>query len=338
MSDPIPPFVSEGATPGPPFEVVVVRPPRRRYWVHVLLLVLTIGTTLVVGAGMSYAFHHNRPPFDPADNVYFAAFPVDWIWNQPARLLGGMPFSFSVLLILLSHEMGHYLYCVRYRVWATLPYFIPFPSLIGTMGAFIRIRSPIHTRSELFDIGIAGPIAGFVPAVVAAFVGLSLSKPMPDFSPAPEIQFGHSLVFSLVQWASSWVSTNPVLRLPLDRIYLHPVAVAAWVGMFATSLNLLPGGQLDGGHIVYSLAPRAHRWVTILASLILLPLAWYRWAGWSIWAILVFLTGTRHPIVPQEPPLSRRRQIMALVALAILVLTFMKAPLLHQSMPEAIRR
>jgi len=337
MSEPIPPLPIE-IPPGPPYEVVVVRPLRRRYWVHLLLLVLTIGTTLVVGAGMSYAFHHNRPPFDPDDKVYFPAFPVDWVWNQPTRLLEGIPFSFSVLLILLCHEMGHYLYCVRYRVWATLPYFIPFPSLIGTMGAFIRIRSPIHTRSELFDIGIAGPFAGFVPALVAAFVGLSLSKPMPSFLPAPDIQFGHSPVFWLVQWASSWVSANPVLRLPLDRIYLHPVAVAAWVGMFATSLNLLPGGQLDGGHIVYSLAPRAHRWITILTSLILLPLAWYRWAGWGIWAILVFLTGSRHPIVPSEPPLTRRRLALALVALGILALTFMSAPLLHQSMPEAIRR
>jgi membrane-associated protease RseP (regulator of RpoE activity) len=108
--------------------------------------------------------------------------------------------------------------------------------------------------------------------------------------------------------------------------------------MFATSLNLLPGGQLDGGHIVYSLVPRAHRWVTILTSLILLPLAWYRWAGWGVWAFLVFLTGARHPIVPSEPPLTRRRQVLALVALGILVLTFMSAPLLHQSMPEAIRR
>jgi membrane-associated protease RseP (regulator of RpoE activity) len=338
MSEPIPPLASDDAAFGPPYEVVVVRPLRRRYWVHVLLLVLTIGTTLVVGAGMSYAFHHNRPPLDPDDNVYFPAFPLDWVWNQPARLLEGVPFSFSVLLILLSHEMGHYLYCVRYRVWATLPYFIPFPSLIGTMGAFIRIRSPIHTRSELFDIGIAGPIAGFVPAVIAAFVGISLSKPMPHFSQVPDIQFGHSLIFWVAQGISSWVSANPVLRMPLDRVYLHPVAVAAWVGMFATSLNLLPGGQLDGGHLVYSLAPRAHRWITILTSLILLPLAWRSWAGWAIWAVLVFLTGVRHPIVPLDPPLTRKQRMLALVALGILLVTFMPAPLLHQSIPEALRR
>jgi membrane-associated protease RseP (regulator of RpoE activity) len=234
--------------------------------------------------------------------------------------------------------MGHYLYCVRYRVWATLPYFIPFPSLIGTMGAFIRIRSPIQTRSELFDIGIAGPIAGFIPSLVAAFAGLSLSKTMPTFSQAPEIQFGHPLVFHLVQRILSHLSSNPVLHLPLDRVYLHPIAVAAWVGMFATSLNLLPGGQLDGGHIIYSLVPRAHRWITLATSVVLLPLAWFHWAGWGVWAVLVYLTGSRHPLVPGRPPLTPGRRRLALIALAILLLTFMRAPLLHQSLPEALAR
>jgi membrane-associated protease RseP (regulator of RpoE activity) len=206
------------------------------------------------------------------------------------------------------------------------------------MGAFIRIRSPIHSRSELFDIGIAGPIAGFVPAVVAAFVGLGLSKPMPHFSQTPEIQFGHSPVFALVQWLLSPFSNNPALHMPLDRVYLHPIAVAAWVGMFATSLNLLPGGQLDGGHIVYSLAPRAHRWITVVTAVALLPLAWLHWAGWGIWAVLVFLTGVRHPLVPVEPPLTARRKAVALVALGILLLTFTWAPLLNESLPEAFKR
>jgi membrane-associated protease RseP (regulator of RpoE activity) len=108
--------------------------------------------------------------------------------------------------------------------------------------------------------------------------------------------------------------------------------------MFATSLNLLPGGQLDGGHIVFALAPRVHRWATIMTALILLPLAWYGWAGWAIWAVLVLLTGTRHPIVPQHPPLTRKRRMLALLALGILIVTFMPAPLLHQSIPEAFRR
>lgn len=337
MPDPTTPLPIEDTGSEPPAEFLIVHPPRHRYWIHALLLFLTICTTLIVGAGMSYAFDHNRPPLEAADDLFVSTFPIEWLWRKPALLLQGIPFSFSMLSILLCHEMGHYLYCVRYRIWATLPYFIPFPSLAGTMGAFIRIRSPIHTRSELFDIGIAGPIAGFVPALIATFVGLSLSKPMPPFSQAPEIQFGHPLVFDLVQRILSHFSSHPVLHVPLYHVYLHPIAVAAWVGMFATSLNLLPGGQLDGGHIVYSLAPRAHRWITVATAVALLPLAWSHWFVWGVWAILIYLTGTRHPMVPVRPPLAGKRKAIALIALGILLITFMPAPLQHLSLPEYVR-
>jgi membrane-associated protease RseP (regulator of RpoE activity) len=321
--------LAPGLTPlvPPDMEVVVINPPRDRYWLHALLLLATIFTTLVVGAGMQFSFQNDFAPYSADDKAALSFFPVEWILHQPARLLLGIPFSATLLLILLCHEMGHYIYCRRYRVWATLPFFIPFPSLAGTMGAFIRIRSAIQSRAALFDIGIAGPLAGFVPALVALFLGLRLSKPAPaTFLTAPEIEFGHPLIFRTAQHILAALTQAPMHQLPLDRVYLHPVAVAAWVGMFATSLNLLPGGQLDGGHIIYSVFPRAHRFITVLTVGILIPLG-FQFRGWWIWAALLLATGWQHPSVPEWPGLDRNRRILALVALVLFVLTVTPVPI-----------
>ena len=151
--------------------------PRPRYWLHGLLLAATCFTTLVVGARMQFNFSHNLAPFATGDEL-IPFFPVGWVLEQPARLLMGIPFSATLLLILLAHEMGHYLFCRRYGVWATLPFFLPAPTLIGTLGAVIRIKGPIRSRAALFDIGIAGPIAGFAVAVVTLFISMFFSKPL----------------------------------------------------------------------------------------------------------------------------------------------------------------
>ena len=163
------------------------------------------------------------------------------------------------MAILLAHEMGHFVFCEKYKVNATLPFFIPAPTLIGTMGAFIRIKSPIRSRRELFDIGVAGPIAGFLVAVPLLFLGLALSKPLGPTLGRESLDIGFPAVFHLAHWLLTPATAKSI---PLARLALHPVAVAAWVGMFATALNLLPGGQLDGGHLIYAVAPRAHKWVT----------------------------------------------------------------------------
>ena len=311
--------LAPGLTPLLPVaaEVTVTHPLRDRYWLHALLLLATVFTTLVVGAGMQFSFQNNLAHYSADDNAVLSFFPVEWVIHQPARLLLGIPFSFTLLLILLCHEMGHYVYCRRYRVWATLPFFIPFPSLAGTMGAFIRIRGAIRSRAALFDIGIAGPIAGFGPAVAALFVGLHLSKPAPaSFLISPELEYGFPPVFRAAQNILSAVTHAPVHALPLEHVYLHPVAVAAWVGIFATSLNLLPGGQLDGGHIIYSVFPRAHRFVTVLTVGVLLPLG-IHFRGWWIWAALLLATGWQHPPVPRWPSLTRGRRWLALLALVL---------------------
>jgi hypothetical protein len=335
MSDPTPPLPLT-AEYYRPVEVFVVRPPKRRYWLHALLLVATIFTTMVTGARMEYNFLHNLPAFYTADNS-LPFFPVTWALHS-SNLLLGIPFSFALMLILLAHEMGHFLYCVRYRVSATLPFFIPFPMLFGTLGAFIRIRSPIRSRPMLFDIGIAGPIAGFAVAVPVLLLSLGLSKPMPTRL-VPDLQLGYPLIFDLAHYIVRTVApASGIASLPLQHVLLHPVAIAAWVGMLATSLNLLPGGQLDGGHIVFSLSPRAHQWVSRLTVLALIPMAFYLWAGWLIWAVLLRISGMRHPQVAEWPGVTGGRRWLAGFALLMLILTLMPAPVAHASLPEAVRQ
>jgi len=247
-----------------------------------------------------------------------------------------VPFASTLMLILLAHEMGHYLCCRYYGVNATLPFFIPAPTLIGTLGAFIRIRSPIRSRTALFDIGIAGPIAGFVVALTVLMFAMPLSKAISPGTADPEIQLGYPLIFRLVWYVL------PLTRLngspsSLHAIYFHPTAIAAWVGMFATALNLLPGGQLDGGHIVFSLAPRAHKLVSRLTILALLPMALYLWAGWLIWAILLRISGMRHPMVAEWPGVTGVRRWIAGFGLVMLILTLAPAPFAHSSLLHVLR-
>jgi hypothetical protein len=314
----------------------VFRVPRfkDRYWLHALLLLATIITTMAVGARMEFNFLHHQPALS-IDDDSLPFFPFSWIWAQPSRLLLGIPFSGTLMLILLAHEMGHYLCARYYRVNATLPFFIPAPTLIGTLGAFIRIRSPIRSRSSLFDIGIAGPIAGFVTAVAVLCFALPLSVSAPPAAGA-DIGLGYPLIFVLA-WHALPLTGLKLHASGLAGIYLHPTAIAAWVGMFATSLNLLPGGQLDGGHIVFSISPRGHRWVSRLTILALLPLALYCWAGWLVWAILLRLSGMRHPMVPEWPGVNRGRQILGVCALLMLILTLTPAPFAHSSLIDVIR-
>lgn len=301
-------------------------PPRPRYWIHALLLVVTCFTTLIVGARLEFNFLHDLPPFAAGDEPFF---PIGWVLAHPARLLLGIPFSASLLAILLSHEMGHYLLCRYYGVRATLPYFIPAPTLIGTLGAVIRIRGQIRSRAALFDIGIAGPIAGFVVAILTLVVALTLSKPVAAGMGASELSLGFPAIFFLMHDAlRSLAPEHAVSAVPLAKVYLHPTAIAAWVGMFATALNLLPSSQLDGGHIVYALAPRAHRvisWLTVIALVYLgrLHMSWGVWAGLII---VMNVVTYRQQQAPDYPELPANRLIWAVLAGAMLVLTFTISP------------
>jgi membrane-associated protease RseP (regulator of RpoE activity) len=318
-----------------PVEVFVVKPPKQRYWLHIVLLAATIFTTLVVGARMEFNFQNDQPAFSLNDDgVPF--FPLRWMLADPSRLLLGVPFASTLMLILLVHEMGHYVCCRYYGVNATLPFFIPAPTLIGTLGAFIRIRSPIRSRAALFDIGIAGPIAGFAVAVTVLIFALPLSKVISPATAGSDIQLGYPLIFRLA-WYVLPLARLKASSSALQSIYFHPTAIAAWVGMFATALNLLPGGQLDGGHIVFSLAPRAHKTVSRITILALIPMALYFWAGWLIWAVLLRISGMRHPMVAEWPGVTGVRRWLAAFALVMLILTLAPAPFAHSSLLQVLR-
>lgn len=300
--------------------------PRVRYKLPLVLLLSTLCTTVLVGSRLQYNFNHNLEAF-ATGNELLPLFPVQWLWQSPRQLLLGVPFSLALMGILLAHELGHYYFCRRYAVRATLPFFIPAPTLIGTLGAFIRIGGYIRSRKALFDIGIAGPIAGFVVAVPTMLAGLAMSHPVAGASD-PELQFGFPLIFQLGH--TLLYHGGPALT----HYYLHPVALAGWAGMLATALNLLPGGQLDGGHLTFAISPRMHRFVSWAVVGLLVAMSWYCWVGWMIWAVFLALSGMQQPSVPRQPGVGRGRKWMALLALVMLVLTFTPAPVSNATFPQ----
>lgn len=308
------PFVAE---PGTGAEAAIPRRRGRdRYWLNGLLFLLTMLTTSVVGAAMQVDFDHNIP-FEIEHSLDF----YSRIWLHPAELLHGLPFSLTLATILLAHEFGHYLACVYYRVDASLPYFLPAPSLIGTFGAFIRIRSAIYSKRVLFDIGIAGPLAGFVFLLPALAVGLAFSKVIPGIAQQGTIHFG----VPALQWLLE-KAIFPGVRTA--DIYLHPVARAAWIGIFATALNLLPIGQLDGGHILYSLMGERHRLISMAAIAALVPLGIFYWWVWLFWAALLLWLSRRHPVVYDSTDLGGGRRKLGWIALGIFILCFTFAPVM----------
>jgi membrane-associated protease RseP (regulator of RpoE activity) len=218
--------------------------------------------------------------------------------------------------------LGHFFACRYYGISASYPYFIPAPTLIGTLGAFIRIRSPIYNRKALFDVGLAGPVIGFLFAVPALAIAIFYSKVVPFSEMHASTVFGHPLVMRLLV---------AVLRpgvTPGDLL-LHPVGRAAWVGLFATALNLLPAGQLDGGHILYSVAGKYHKKITLGVALLLIPLGFMFWYGWIMWSVLLLAIGFRHPpLLNRWEKVDRTRLIWAAVAVLMFILCFMPMPVM----------
>jgi membrane-associated protease RseP (regulator of RpoE activity) len=272
---------------------------RRRLWINVVLFLLTVGTTLLVGS-----LNNGGDPFKR---------PLD-------LLLLGWPFSLSIILVLGSHELAHFFTARRLGVAATPPYFLPVPHpMTGTMGAFIRIDSPVPTKSALVRVGVSGPLVGFLVALPVCFVGLLLSKPV-DVVASKGIQLGSPLVF----WGISEL-LHPNLG-PGKDLLLHPAAFAGWLGLFVTAMNLLPIGQLDGGHVAYAVFGKRWQklsWI-VIAALVLMG---FFWAGWPFWAVLAVMLGLRHPPPLDDiTPLNSVDWRLVAVAVIIIVLTLTPAP------------
>ncbi len=285
---------------------------RDRVWLHVVLFLLTLATTTLVGL-MHYA----------SFLAELGAKNVSAGWGSIGY---GCWYSLTILAILGAHEMGHYVACRYYRVDASLPYFIPMIGVLtGTFGAVIRIREPILYKRALFDIGIAGPIAGFVVAVPALFLGMSLSNVIPLPRGFTGLELGEPLLFKAAAWL--------VWGTPADglTINMHPMVFAAWFGLLATALNLFPIAQLDGGHISYAVFGRRSTTITfaalaVAAVLTILSLSWIVWTLMIV--AMLFIAGPRHPPVMDEAmPLDPGRRYLALFAVVMFVLCFTPAPI-----------
>ncbi len=275
-------------------------PQSRIPWLNILLFVLTVFSTLLTGAMSSGQ--------------------SDFL-NHPARIFQGASYSFWLLSILLFHEFGHYLAAKNRQVKVTLPYFIPGPTLFGTFGAFIRAKSPFKNRRELLEVGATGPVAGFVVSVLAIIFGLSTSQIVKAVPESGGLHLGDSLLFS-------FLSNLVIGDLPKGYdILLSPVAFAGWAGLLVTMLNLIPIGQLDGGHISYALFGKRQKIIGNLATLGMVGLAYF-WTGWLVWVALAILMRTGHPpTLNDQIPLQKGHKILGWISYAIFILCFIPVPL-----------
>lgn len=300
-------------------ELPQAAPRRRPFWPALILFLLTIVSTLAVGSEFASSYAQNQEPFSGDENPFvMMLYPIE----HPHLLLLGIPFSFTLLGILLAHELGHYFACKIYGIDASYPYFIPAPTLFGTFGAFIRIRSPITTRRALFDVAIAGPVVGFLVAVPAMAFAIASSKVVPGAQENAAILFGNPPLMRMLM-ALFHPGVDPAALL------LHPVGRAAWVGLFATALNLLPAWQLDGGHLVYSLASERHRRISLAVALGLVMLGVLCWRGWAMWGVILVVLSLRFrhpPLLDRWEPLDPSRRAWAVAALVIFILCFTPWP------------
>jgi membrane-associated protease RseP (regulator of RpoE activity) len=290
---------------------------KKRTWLNVLLFVLTALSTFFVGITWSLSFKY-------ADRIGEGTLPElsSRIFKNPQIITLSLIYAAVLLGILTGHELGHYLACRFYRISATLPFFIPAPTLIGTMGAFIKIKSPITKKKQLFDVGVAGPLTSFLLALPALICGLSLSKIVPSLPREEAIVFGEPLLLKIIGGLMF-----PHLPEGVD-IILHPVAFAGWVGILVTAFNLFPLGQLDGGHIIYALfGPRSQSLSRYVLGLFLI-MGIFFWLGWLVWALLILILGLKHPRISDEDvPLSTSRRIVGFIVIIVFILSFIPDPI-----------
>ena len=302
------------------------RSPFREYGVPLLLLSVSVVTTTANGARFMQNFVAGLPPVVRDSDLW----PWGWLSEHPEMFVTGLAFSVALLGILLIHEFGHYFACLAHKIRATLPWVLPAPTLSGTAGAIIQIRNRIPNRDALMDVGVYGPLAGFVASVMAVAAGFAMSYQSAANAPDAIVVFGseplairliHAL---LVEWDPSTPS--------FSHIAPHPVLVAGWIGLFITSLNLIPGGQLDGGHILYAVSPKTHKVFTNILPIVLFLMGTLYWVGWMLWGMFLMIPAMRHPKVAVAPELSRGRFVLAWIGLIIFLLTFTPTPFYNNSL------
>lgn len=296
-----------------------------------LLLAASVITITSNGARFMQNFREGMPPVVRDADLW----PWPWLAVNPGLFKTGFKFSMTLLGILLVHEFGHYFACRWHGIRASLPWVIPAPTLSGTAGAVIRIRSPFRSRIALMDVGIFGPLCGYVAAVSAVVVGFLLSRPAMAGAPGALVRFGGDpLTLRLIH--AVLVRWRPAIP-DFKSIAPHPVLIAGWIGLFITSLNLIPGGQLDGGHILYAVSPRLHKIFTRLLPVALFIAGAVWWVGWILWGAILLIPAMRHPAVPAYPPLNRRGVVLAAIGLIILLLTFTPEPFYGNSLMNLFR-
>ncbi len=291
------------------YSITVVRKPppvKRRVWINIVLFIATCGTTIYAGAMLWASYTGATELFTP-ENL---------LW-------GAVSFAFPLLLILGVHELSHYFMSKKHGVDASLPYFIPIPSIIGTFGAFISMREPMPNKKALIDIGVAGPIGGLLVSIPVAVIGLYLNQgatPHPLLPPAGMMGINAPLIFDALLW---------LIPLPAN-ISMHPTAFAAWVGIFVTAINLLPAGQLDGGHIARGLFGKNAKFLSIATAMVLFVLGVFFYFGWLLFAFLIVVLGLSHPAPLNDvTKLDTKRISVGFVAMVVLVSSFVFVPLYY---------
>ena len=302
----------------------------KRPWLNLLLFVLTCISVFVVGLTWSVSYL-----FSDQFSLESQSLLTPQVFSDPRVISLSLVYAVVLIIILLGHEMGHYLTCRYYHIEATLPFFIPIPlPPIGTLGAFIKIKSQITQKKQLFDIGVSGPLAGFCLALPALIYGLSLSKVVPHLAPREDVlYFGEPLLLKLL--------SNLLFRnVPAEKdLFLHPLAIAGWVGILVTALNLLPIGQLDGGHISYAFLGRKAKPLSRLLMIVFFIMSVFFWAGWLVWGLAILLLGLKHPrVVNESERLSLSRRVLGIVVVAIFILSFIPDPLKGSSLLDVAKQ
>ncbi|WP_263415313.1 site-2 protease family protein [Terriglobus albidus] len=310
---------------------VARRPASSPIWVHLLLFLLTLFTTTALGMRYMVNFNQGKPPLTSNEDIV----PHLWIAGHLNLLPLGLPFSLTLLAILLAHEFAHYAACRYVGVRASLPYLLPAPTLSGTVGAVIRLRSRMRSRKALLLIGASGPIAGFLVAIVTTWIGLANSRPEPAVPTPSIVQFNPPLLLQIFHVLVQ--GTNHSLP-DIYNIVPHPMVVASWVGVLITAVNLIPAGQLDGGHILYAISPKAHQIGTQITIGVLALLGTVYWIGWLLWAMLLMLPAMKHPNVPLDDEMKPWQVGVIAVCGMIFLLCFSLQPFANASLVAEFSR